>query len=341
MPCERSRQRVQARLDQLIKPKGSLGDLETLLTELGALTASDTLDWRTSSYILFGADHGVTVHGVSPYPQAVTEMMLDQMAEGRAASSIIAQRSGMQMQIIDVGVATGRQIEGVITDKTRNGTADFLAGPAMSDADLVGALAAGCRAVARADAIETDLIVFGEMGIGNTTTAAAVLSALVGLDAAEVVGAGTGHSASGIVRKADVVRRAIAFHELSTLSPPTDVLQKVGGLEIAALAGGMISAGQRRIPVLLDGFIATVAARAAIAINPTVKSFLIPATKSPEPGHAHAISIFERKPILDLGLRLGEGTGAALALHTVQVACELYQTMRTFEDADIPGPIGK
>jgi nicotinate-nucleotide--dimethylbenzimidazole phosphoribosyltransferase len=337
-PCARSSASVSARLDTLIKPPGSLGRLETLLITLGGLQATDRPVAAPAAYTVFAADHGVVANGVSPYPQAVTAIMLGQMAAGGAACAVIARELGARFEIVDVGTNTDDETDGVVADKCCNGTADFLRAPAMTPDQLLNALGAGQRAVERAAASGARLVVLGEMGIGNTTAAATVLAALAGADPADVVGPGTGHTPEGVRRKCDVVRTALAMHRLSAETDAATTLRCVGGLEMAALTAAMIAAAQRRVPVLLDGFIATVAARVAIAMNPTARPYLIPATLSPEPGHAVALAAFETSPLLALELRLGEGTGAGMALASVRLATALLSSMHTFADANIPGP---
>ena len=347
-PCaailEASAAAARARQAQLLKPPGSLGRLEDVAVTLAGVQGdADYFSAEQASIILFAGDHGVTAQGVSPYPSAVTTMMLEQFAGGRAAISILAERLGAGLEIVDVGVATDRRIERVVIDKLRGGTLDFTIDAAMTAEETVFAVAAGARAVERTAAASDGrnrICVFGDMGIGNTTSASAVLAALTGASAAAVTGPGTGLDAAGVEHKAGVIARGLDRHGLMAGhdKTPDTVLAAVGGFEIAAIAGGMIACGQRREAVLVDGFIATVAALVAVKINAGVRPFLIFGHRSAEPGHRIALEALSAQPLLDLGMRLGEGSGAAAALPLVRLACDLHHGMATFEDVGMAGP---
>jgi len=339
-PDETARAAALARLDQLVKPPGSLGRLEGLVGQLAALQGSAQIAVKPASYVLFAADHGVTVHGVSPYPQSVTRLMVQQIAEGRAASSVLARRHGMRLEVVDVGVAGDCPFPGVVIDKTVSGTGDFCSAPAMGARDCVHAMEAGARAIDRVLSTGGRIVVLGEMGIGNTTAASAVLAAIArDQPVTALVGSGTGLDADGIRHKCSVITKALARHGLTREGDAPvcgkAVLQAVGGLELVALAGAMLTAAENRLPVLVDGFIATVAARVAILMDDAVTPYLIATHRSPEPGHAVALSGLSSAPLLDLNMRLGEGTGAGIAYGLVADAVDLYANMATLQDAGI------
>ena len=330
-----------ARLDQLVKPPGSLGRLEKLIVDLAGLQGTERVVVTPASYILFAADHGVTAQGVSPYPQSVTAKMVEQIAAGRAASSVLAAQHGLRLEVVDVGVVEDCSFPGVVIDKPSRGTNDFSETTAMTGDALDQALAAGARAVDRAIWAGSRIIALGEMGIGNTTAASALLAALrPDLAVTDVVGPGTGHDAAGIARKADVVAAAITKHSLQSRTDSVSSRQMLicfGGFEIAALSGAMHRAAACRCPVLVDGFIATVAAALATEHTPGTAPYLIATHNSAEPGHRFALELLETEPLLDLQMRLGEGTGAAIAYGLLRDAVALYNNMATFAEAGIGG----
>jgi nicotinate-nucleotide--dimethylbenzimidazole phosphoribosyltransferase len=302
---------AQRAFDAKTKPRGSLGRLEELGCRIAEIRGfiPTSLD---SVIVVAAADHGIAREGVSAYPQDVTAQMVANFRAGGAAVNVLARRAGADVVIVDAGVGTG--------------TASFLEGPAMSPDDVTAQLAAG---EALAVGLEVDVVGLGEMGIGNTTSASALTAALLSLDAANVCGRGTGLDDAGLAHKVDVVRRAVALHA------DADPLTTLGGLEIAFLAGLAIGCARRRIVVLLDGFITGAAALAATRIEPSVRDVLIAAHRSPEPGHAHVLEALGLEPLLDLGLRLGEGSGAALALPLLQASIAILDEMATFESAGV------
>jgi nicotinate-nucleotide--dimethylbenzimidazole phosphoribosyltransferase len=338
-PSEAHRAAAAARQDQLTKPPGSLGVLETLAIKLASLQATDRPRAARAPIVLFAGDHGVTAQGVSAFPADVTVQMLHNFADGGAAIAVLARTLGVKLHVVDAGSLADHDIPGVTTDKPRRGTRDFSSEAALSGEELSFALSAGRRALERARSGGADLVILGEMGIGNTTAAAAIAAALLGVRAGDVVGAGTGLDAAGVRRKADVIDAALNAHGLAAADVPADrVLQCVGGLEIAALIGAMIAAAQYRVPVLVDGFIVSVAALAAVRLNPTCAPWLIYSHRSLERGHRTVLDALGAEPLLDLKLRLGEGSGAAAALPLLRLACALHSEMATFTDARISGP---
>jgi nicotinate-nucleotide--dimethylbenzimidazole phosphoribosyltransferase len=329
---------ARARQAILTKPAGSLGVLETLAITLASLQATDRPRAAKAPIILFAGDHGVTAQNVSAFPAAVTVEMLKNFAAGGAAVSVLARELGVTLTVVDAGTLAIDPLPGVVTDKPRRGTRDFTVEAAMTAAERDAALAAGRRAVEAAG--PADLVLFGEMGIGNTTAAAAIATALLGKAPSEIAGAGTGLDSAGIAHKIRVIEAGLALHgfENSSMKPdPWHVLETVGGLEIAALAGAVISAAQRGTPVLVDGFIVSVAALMATRLNPTSKPWLIYSHRSAEQGHAVVLEALAARPILDLNLRLGEGSGAATALAVVRLACALHNGMATFQEAAVSG----
>lgn len=325
---------ARARQAALTKPAGSLGILETQAVALAALQGTDRPRADRAPIVLFAGDHGVTAQGISAYPASVTVEMLRNFASGGAAVAVLARELGVPLTVIDVGTRATEPIPGVLVDKPCHGTRDFTVEPAMAEADLDAALAAGRRAVEAAG--PADLLLFGEMGIGNTTSAAAVAAALLQRPAAEIAGAGTGLGASGIAHKVQVIEAGLARHGLDG-RPPRHVLSAVGGLEIAALAGAIVAAAQAGRPVLVDGFIVTVAALAATRLNPSCTPWLLYAHRSAEQGHGAVLDALGARPMLGLDLRLGEGSGAAIALAVLRLACALHNGMATFEEAAVSG----
>lgn len=327
---------ARARQAILTKPAGSLGVLETLAITLAALQATERPRAASAPIILFAGDHGVTAQGISAYPAAVTVEMLKNFASGGAAISVLARELGLPLTVVDAGTLAIDPVPGTVVDKPRRGTRDFTVEPAMTESELDSALDTGRRAVEASR--PSDLFLFGEMGIGNTTSAAAVAAALLGKPAAEIAGAGTGLDSAGIAHKVQIIENGLKLHGLDKAgSDPLRVLATVGGLEIAALAGAIVAAAQAGRPVLIDGFIVTVAALAATRLNPSCTPWLIYSHRSAERGHGTVLDALAARPVLDLNLRLGEGSGAATALAVLRLACALHNDMATFEEAAVSG----
>ncbi|HEX2841049.1 nicotinate-nucleotide--dimethylbenzimidazole phosphoribosyltransferase [Hyphomicrobium sp.] len=333
-PSARHEAAARARQAVLTKPAGSLGALETLAITLAGLQATDRPRAQKAPIILFAGDHGVSAQNVSAYPSAVTVEMLKNFAAGGAAVSVLARELGVPLTVVDAGTLAAHPLPGVVTDKPRSGTRDFTAEPAMTADECDAALAAGRRAVEAA--APADLLLFGEMGIGNTTAAAALASVLLAKSPGEIAGAGTGLDTAGIAHKVHVIETGLARHTL-TLDEPHRALSSVGGLEIAALTGAIIASAQAGIPVLVDGFIVTVAALTATRINPSCRPWLIFSHRSAEQGHGLILDSLAARPVLDLNLRLGEGSGAATALAVLRLACALHNGMATFAEAAVSG----
>ena len=335
-PSAEHRTRAEQRQSQLTKPAGSLGRLEQLAIELAALQRTERPRAEKTPIIVFAADHGVVAQGISPFPAEVTVQMLANFAAGGAAISVLAQALGQTLTVIDVGSLAETAAPGVVVDKQRRGTRDFSQEPALTADEVAEALDAGRRAVTRAAGEGADLMAFGEMGIGNTTSAAAIVCALTGQSPLEVAGAGAGLDETGRRHKGEVIAAALALHGLQGPSDSAEaVLCAVGGLEIAALAGAIISAAQAAIPVVVDGFIVSAAALAAVRLNPSCRPWLIFAHRSAERGHAITVEALGARPLLDLEMRLGEASGAATALPIIRLACALHNGMATFAEAAV------
>jgi nicotinate-nucleotide--dimethylbenzimidazole phosphoribosyltransferase len=326
---------------ELTKPAGALGRLEVLAIELAGLQQTDRPRAARAPIIVFAGDHGVAAQGVSVYPQDVTIAMMANFAAGGAAISVLARELRSSLEVVDAGTLAEVSVPGIVTDKPRRGTRDFSKEAALDAADIAFAFDGGKRAVARAAAAAPDLLILGEMGIGNTTSAAAMAAALLGEDAETIAGSGTGLDAMGRERKARVISAALARHGLASSEvSPERILCAVGGLEIASICGAMIAAAQCRVPILVDGFIVSVAALAASRINPSCRPFLIFSHRSAEQGHRLVLDALDARPLLDLDLRLGEGSGAAVALPILRLACALHNDMATFAEAAVPGRAG-
>jgi len=333
------RHAAAARQGQLTKPTGALGRLETLAIELAGLQHTDRPCAERVPIIVFAGDHGIAAQGVSAYPQEVTIAMMANFAGGGAAISVLARELGSTLEVVDAGTLAQTPMPGIIADKPRCGSRDFSNEAALQAEELAFAFDCGKRAVTRAAASDPDLVILGEMGIGNTTSAAAIAAGLLGVAPDNITGLGTGLDAAGRARKAKIIDAALARHHLAGASAEK-ILCAVGGLEIAAISGAIIAAAQRRVPTLVDGFIVSVAALAAARLNPSCRPYLLFSHRSAEQGHRLVLEALEARPLLDLDLRLGEGSGAALALPILRLACALHNGMATFAEAAVPDRAG-
>ncbi|MDF4003683.1 nicotinate-nucleotide--dimethylbenzimidazole phosphoribosyltransferase [Luteibacter sp. PPL552] len=319
----------------LTKPPGSLGRLEALAITMASLQRRDRPCVDQVHIAVFAADHGLAEEGVSAFPQAVTGEMLRNFATGGAAIAVLARELGATLEVIHLGTVNDPgEIAGVRRAIVAPSSANSRHADAMSGVQLEAACAAGRDAVDRALAEGADLFIGGDMGIGNTAVASALACALLGEVPEALTGAGTGLDAAGIARKAAVIGDVLRFHD-GHLSSPREALRRVGGFEIAALAGAFIAAAQRGLPVLVDGFIASVAALAAVAMQPTTRPWLIFAHRSHERGHRAVLAALHAEPLLDLQLRLGEASGAAVAVPLLRMACALHRSMATFDEAGV------
>ena len=330
-PDETTRAAARRAYDAKTKPRGSLGRLEELGAQIAAIRGE--LPRRLDAAVVVAAgDHGVTAEGVSAYPQEVTAQMVANFAAGGAAINVLARAAGARLVVVDAGVATPCEHELVRPLRLGAGTKSFVDGPAMTPEHTERALLAGAALAAELAADGIGIVGLGEMGIGNTTSAAAVAAALLGVDPAEVCGRGTGLDDDGVARKIEVVRRGL---ERNAERAPLAVLAGLGGFEIAVLAGLALGCAAERVPVLLDGFITGAAALVAARLAPAAAGALIASHRSPEPGHALVLDALGLQPLVDLDLRLGEGSGAALVLSLVQASLAILDEMATFGEAGV------
>jgi nicotinate-nucleotide--dimethylbenzimidazole phosphoribosyltransferase len=326
---------AQAHLDAKTKPRGSLGRLEELACRLAAVYRSGLPPLPRPVVVVMAADHGVADEGVSAYPAEVTSQMVRNFAAGGAAICVLARQAGAVLRVVDLGTrGPSTNFPGVLDRRLGPGTANFTRGPAMSREQAALALEVGILLSNELAAEGFGLLGVGDMGIGNTTASSALTAALLRLPAAEVTGRGTGIDEAGRRRKVDAIERALQVNRPDP-ADPLSVLAQLGGFEIAGLAGLMLGAAARRIPVVLDGFITGAAALVAVRLCPGVRNYLIAAHRSVEPGHRAILADLGLRPLLDLDMRLGEGTGAVLAMHLAEASLRLLREMATFRSAGV------
>ena len=323
-------------LDNLTKPVGSLGRLEELAAQLCAISGRvPPAPMERKAVIVMAGDHGVTAEGVSAYPSAVTPQMVHNFLQGGAAINVLARQAGARVVVVDMGVAADLPAHPDLLDrKVRRGTANFAVEPAMTTAEAHACVEAGIAVLEEAVAQGLDIVATGDMGIGNTTAASAIVAAMTGEAVSEVTGRGTGLGERGVGLKVAVIERALRLHRPDP-KEPLDVLAKVGGCEIGGLAGVILGAATHRLPVVLDGFIAGAAALLAVGLSSLACDYCIPAHESAEPGHKAVLRFLEFKPLLNLNMRLGEGTGAVLGMTLVDAASRLMREMATFDSARV------
>jgi nicotinate-nucleotide--dimethylbenzimidazole phosphoribosyltransferase len=320
---------------ELTKPPGSLGRLEEVANRCTAIRQGFELTASRPRIVLFAADHGVCSEGVSAYPQEVTAQMVLNFLRGGAAINALARAGDIELKVVDVGVATPLPLSAdLISRRHAQGTRNFCEGPAMSDAEMSAAMETGIELACDSAMAGCGLLGFGEMGIGNTTAASAITAALTGEPIEALVGRGAAADDACLARKRSAIQRALALHA-DNLGSPLGILRCVGGLEIAAMCGFCLGAAARRVPIVTDGFIATAAAALAVRLCPASSGYLFASHRSTEPGHAHLLAILQQDPLLDLGMRLGEGTGAALAMKIIQAAVAAFTQMATFAAAGV------
>lgn len=328
---------AQQHLDSLTKPAGSLGRLEEIAWRLAVLRGGTPRVERPVLFT-FAADHGVVAEGVSAYPQSVTGQMVENFVRGGAAVNVLARVAGIHVVIADFGVITPvASSTGLLDRRIGAGTANMVRGPAMSRQQALQAIEAGAALAEEAIAGGADLLGTGEMGIGNTTAASAITAVVTGAPAVAVTGRGTGIDEVAWQRKVQVVERALHLNRPDGRDA-VDVLAKVGGFEIGGLTGVILAGAAERVPVVIDGFIATASALLAVTLAPAVGEALFASHRSVEPGHSVALQRLGLTPYLDLSLRLGEGTGAALFVHLARAAARIYTEMATFKAAGVDGP---
>jgi nicotinate-nucleotide--dimethylbenzimidazole phosphoribosyltransferase len=333
-------ERACARQLELTKPPGSLGRLEEIANRMAAIQATLSPVAYRARIVLFAGDHGVCAEGVNPYPQAVTAQMVANFLRGGAAINALARVAGVELEIVDAGIAHEiPERDGLICRSIGRGTRNFCVEPAMTREQARAAVSLGIEMADRAAADGCTLLGAGEMGIANTTSASALTAALTGLEPNAVIGRGTGADDECMARKRSAVERALALH-LNHTGEPLDLLARLGGFEIGAMCGLFLGAAANRCAVLVDGFIATAAAALATRFNTDVRDYLFPAHRSTEPGQAPLIELIGHRPLLDLEMRLGEGTGAALAVPLIRAAVAAFTGMATFSSAGVSGASG-
>lgn len=329
--------RAWERLDSLTKPPRSLGRLETLAAQIACVQGTDHPRVDKKMILLMAGDHGVVEEGVSPFPQDVTWQMVANFTAGGAAINQMAQSARADVTVFDVGVARDiSDFRDVRHVNVSHGTENMATGPAMTREQCAQAVLVGVEAVREAAELGYTLIGTGEMGIGNTTAAAALTAAFTGAAPEDIVGRGTGLDDAGVLHKASVVRRALAINRVGDLDP-LGVLAAVGGLEIAALAGVIIGGAEEGVAVVSDGFISGAATLAALELCPMAREYVLPSHLSVEPGHRVLLDFIGLSPVLELDMRLGEGTGAALAMGIIDSACSMMSGMATFAEAGVDG----
>ena len=323
--------RLQRRLDGKTKPLGALGRIEELALRIGLILGTEAPQLSQPQLVVFAADHGLAAQGVSAYPSDVTWQMVHNFLAGGAAASVLARQHGLALTVVDCGVRHDFAVQpGLISRKIAAGTADASQGPAMTPAQCREAMAVG-REVVRA--LPGNALLLGEMGIGNTSAASLLLARLCGLPLAECVGAGTGLDAAGMARKRAVLEKVLTLH--ADVTQPLDALAAFGGFEIAAMAGAVLQAAAERRVIVVDGFISTAAVLVAHRIAPHVTQRCVFSHRSGESGHALMLRHLGAQALLDLGLRLGEGSGAALAWPLLVSACMVLAEMASFESAGV------
>lgn len=331
-------QQLQQIVDQKTKPLGALGRLETLAVQLGLIQGTTTPHIEQPQIRVFAADHGLTKHGTSAYPSAVTAQMVYNFLQGGAAINVLARQHDIELKVVDAGVDADfanspfKDHAQLLDYKVRHGSRDALSEPAMTAEECLAALENGMDVV---KSMAGNLLIVGEMGIGNTSAASLLLARLGDIPLDECIGRGTGLDDAGLKHKASILTQVLARH--SEAQTPFDILAALGGLEIAMMAGALMQAASERRILLIDGFIASSALLVAERLAPGVAQYAVFAHHSVEPGHTHLLKLLNAEPLLNMGMRLGEGSGAALAYPLLQSACAIINEMASFNDAGISG----
>lgn len=329
-----SMEKAKKRLDRLIKPKGSLGKMEDICMQLAGIYEQKEFDTSKKVIIAFAGDHGVYEEGVAPDPQDITVLQFPNFTKGLCGVGVISKFVGADVVAVDVGINCDKRLEGVLDYKIRRGTSNMAKGPAMSREEAIRSLEIGIEVSEECIKKDYKIIGIGEMGIANTTPSTAIVSVICGCKPEEITGIGAGLKKERLEHKAQVIKRAI---ELNNPNPTDgiDVLAKVGGFEIGAMAGVILGCSANRIPVVIDGFISYAAALIAYKINPKCKEYMIASHMSAEQGTQKALEILKLNPILNMDMRLGEGSGAALAFNIIEASNYTYKNMATFDEIDM------
>jgi len=325
---------ARERQDTLTKPTSSMGTLEDISIQIAGMMGNPTPKIEDKVIITMAGDHGVTDAGVSAYPKEITGQMIYNFLSGGAAINVLARHVGARVVVVDMGVAVDIKDEALFDKKIGYGTANMINGPAMTYENALRSIEVGIEVLELEAKKGMDIVGVGDMGIGNTTPSSAVAAVITGEAVREVTGRGTGIDDETLERKIKVIEEAISVN-IPNKKDPIDVLAKVGGFELGGMAGVMLAAASHRIPVVIDGFISGAAALIAYEIAPAVKDYMIAAHRSVERGHSVVLDYIGLKPLLDLDMRLGEGTGAALGICVVEAACKILNEMATFEEAEV------
>ncbi len=326
---------ARSRQETLTKPPGSLGRLEELSIQLAGVQGKARPGIKDKAMIVMAGDHGVVAEKIGNWPQAVTAQMVDNFLRGGAGINVLARQVGARIKIVDMGVATELKPDPqLVSRKIDYGTRNMCLGPAMTTEQAVKSIEAGIDIVNVEAGLGLDIVGTGDMGIGNTTASSAICAVMTGKPVSEVTGRGTGLTDEQLAHKVEVIQRALDVNHPDP-SQPLDVLARVGGFEIGGLAGVMLGAAAKRTPVVIDGFISGAAALIAVALAPELKDFIIPAHVSAEAGHPALLKHLGLKPLLELGMRLGEGTGAALGIFLAEAAVKTLNEMATFAEAGV------
>lgn len=330
---------AQKHLDSLTKPPGSLGRLEEFARRLVAITENKNPIIDRKVMFTFAGDHGIVAEGVAAYPKEVTAQMVFNFLRGGAGINVLANHAGAEVVVVDIGVDHDfGEIEGLMGMKVMKGTKNFAKGPAMTREEALTCIEKGIELANGYARKGYKMFGTGDMGIGNTTPSSAIVAAITGRPVSEVTGKGTGISDEALIRKIAVIENALALNAPDS-KDAIDVLAKVGGAEIGGIAGLILGAAANRIPVVIDGFISTAGALIAFTLAPSSRDYMFAAHNSVEKGHRIMLEAMDLSPILDLGLRLGEGTGAALAMYLIEAGIKIYKEMATFQDAGVSDEI--
>ncbi len=334
-------QRILDKINHKTKPLGALGQLESLALKLAKIQSNrsskfaEHLALFKPSLFVFAADHGIAQQGVSIAPSEVTQQMVLNFVNGGAAVNVFSRQFGWQFEVVDAGILVPISNDlAITTQRLGEGTSDFSIQQAMTNEQAIEGLELGKTLISKRISEGADLIAFGEMGIGNTSSAAAIMAAILSLPAEDCVGAGTGITKEQLSKKVLLVQRALDLHQM-TNTQPLEIMAKVGGFEIAQICGGILAAAKHKVPVVIDGFICSAAAMLAKLLETNSQDYMIFAHCSDEQGHKKMLEWFDEKPLLNLGMRLGEGSGAAIALPIIQAAMCFYNEMASFEQADV------
>ena len=325
---------IQERLDSLTKPQGSLGQLEVIVKQLGGIQGTAVPKINKKAVLLMAGDHGVVAEGVSAFPQEVTPQMVYNILNGGAAINVLTRQAGADVICTDVGVAFPLEPAELMRRRVANGTKNMAKEPAMTPEEALQALLVGAEVARETIDNGVNLLATGDMGIGNTTPSSAIVAFYTELPISKVVGRGTGIDDTGLILKQAVIKKSLEVNNPDRENA-LDVLAKVGGLEIAAIAGSILQAAAKRVPIIIDGFISTAGAIIAAQLCPLCKAYMIPSHGSVEIGHRAALEYLDLEPMLNLNMRLGEGTGAALSFYLVEAGIHILEEMSTFADAGV------